>query len=78
MRSLLYSHIGFSEHILMTVPCRFIRSLVVAINKKTYSSITFQTSAKYLWGDSFSNKVKIIKIRGMPYPGIYNISEHAV
>ena len=73
--SLLGSNLVFSEHILMTSPCRFIYSSEVAIDKKTCSWKIFQISAKYLWGYLFSSKVKI---RGMPYPGIYNISEHAV
>ena len=67
MRSLLGSHLGFSEHILMTALCGFIHSFEVAIDKKTCSWNIFQTSAKYLWGDSFSDKVKI---RGITNSGI--------
>ena len=37
MRSLLGSHLGFSEHILMTAACEFIHSFEVAIDKKTCS-----------------------------------------
>ena len=30
------SQVNFPEHILMTVPCRLIHSLEVAVNKKAY------------------------------------------
>ena len=62
MCSLLGNYLGFSENILMTVPCRFTHGLEVAIDKKTCSWNILQTLAKYLWEDSF---LKNVKIRGI-------------
>ena len=42
--SLLGSHLDYSEHVIMTVPCRLIHSLKVAINKKicSYAELKYQ------------------------------------
>ena len=46
MCNLLGSHLGFSKHVLMAVPCRFIYSLEEVTDKKTCPCNIFQISQK--------------------------------
>lgn len=44
------SQVNFPEHILMTVPCRLIHSLEVAVNKKAYLWNLGKIFTKHLGG----------------------------